>query len=343
MFSFWGGVPRTLILDNLKSGVIKPDLYDPVLNRAYAEAAEYYGCLLDPARIVHPKDKGKVERDVRTARELFRREVTLDPEIDLLRLNQSVRIWATEEYGRTRHGTTGEKPYEVFLSVERAELLDLPPEPFEPAYWRVATVHPDHYIQVQNRYYSIPHAFVGHKVDVKVTRSRVEVYREGLKIKEHPLARNLRRVTDREDFPENMQYVLDHGLPFKLRMQAASRGKAFGELITSVLSVHAYINMRKAQGLITSAAHYSDEIVERAAEDVAFLAPRVSLKLFQALLRKLSQSPTLQDEELPLSAGTHEFVRPMDYFTHPSTEESHHEQLCPDQTPAQSPEALRHA
>jgi len=322
MFSFWGGVPKTVVLDNLKSGVITPDLYDPVINRAYAEAAEYYGCLLDPARIVHPKDKGKVERDVQTVRELFRRELTIDPDITVLRLNEISRTWASQEYGLTKHGTTGEKPYEVFLTVERSHLLDLPPEPFEPAYWRIATVHPDHYIQVQNRYYSIPHAFVGQKVDVKVTHSRVEVYRQGLKIKEHPLARNLRRITDRTDFPENMQYVLDHGLPYKLRLQAQARGKAFGELITSLLRVHALINMRKAQGFITSAAHYSDEIVERAAEEVSFLAPRVPLKVFQAILRKYAEQSNLQDEQIPLSLGTHEFLRPMDYFTHPTSEES---------------------
>jgi transposase len=320
MFSFWGGVPKTLILDNLKSGVIKPDLYDPIFNRAYGEAAEYYGCLLDPARVVHPKDKGKVERDVQTVRELFRRELALDPTIELSRLNRHAGIWATEEYGLIKHGTTGEKPYEVFLALECLQLLSLPPEPFEPACWRIATVHPDHYIQVHNRYYSIPHAFVGQTVDVKVTRHRVEVFREGLKIKEHPLARNLRRMTDPQDFPVNMQYALDHGLPFKLRMQATARGKAFGELVTSILRVHAYINMRKAQGLITSAAHYSDDIVESAAEQVSIFAPGVSLKLFQAVLRKFSQrpNPDRQEEDLPLSQDTHEFVRPIDYFIHPS-------------------------
>ena len=163
---------------------------------------------------------------------------------------------------------------------------------------------------------------MGQKVDVKVTHSRVEVYRQGLKIKEHPLARNLRRITDRTDFPENMQYVLDHGLPYKLRLQAQARGKAFGELITSLLRVHALINMRKAQGFITSAAHYSDEIVERAAEEVSFLAPRVPLKVFQAVLRKYAEQSNHPDEQIPLSLGTHEFLRPMDYFTHPTSEES---------------------
>jgi transposase len=59
-FSFFGGAPRRVVSDNLKTGVIKPDLYDPKLNRAYAELAAYYGVLIDPARASKPKDKGLV-------------------------------------------------------------------------------------------------------------------------------------------------------------------------------------------------------------------------------------------------------------------------------------------
>lgn len=62
MFECFGGVPHRLLLDNLKNGVIKPHLYDPQLNRTYQELAEHYGCFIDPCRVSHPKDKGKVEQ-----------------------------------------------------------------------------------------------------------------------------------------------------------------------------------------------------------------------------------------------------------------------------------------
>ncbi len=55
-------MPRRLVNDNLKNGVVKPDPYDPQLNRSYAELAGYYGTLIDPARAGHPKDKPRVER-----------------------------------------------------------------------------------------------------------------------------------------------------------------------------------------------------------------------------------------------------------------------------------------
>ena len=56
-FAFFDGCPARLIPDNLGSGVLKADLYDPRLNRGYSELAYHYGCLVDPARIAHPKDK----------------------------------------------------------------------------------------------------------------------------------------------------------------------------------------------------------------------------------------------------------------------------------------------
>ena len=59
MFNFFGGVAHTIIIDNLKSGIIKPDIYDPILNRSYAEVAEYYNTFIDTAQISRPKDKPK--------------------------------------------------------------------------------------------------------------------------------------------------------------------------------------------------------------------------------------------------------------------------------------------
>jgi hypothetical protein len=56
-FAFFGGVPRRLVPDNLRTGVDKPDLYDPKMNRSYAELAEHYSTLVDPARVRKPRDK----------------------------------------------------------------------------------------------------------------------------------------------------------------------------------------------------------------------------------------------------------------------------------------------
>src|SRR5690242_10723258 len=70
-FGFFGGVPARLVPDNLKTGVDKPDLYDPKINRSYAELAAHYGCLVDPARALKPRDKARVERPMPYVRDSF--------------------------------------------------------------------------------------------------------------------------------------------------------------------------------------------------------------------------------------------------------------------------------
>ena len=70
-FEFFGGCPARIVPDNLKTGVIKPDLYDPKINKAFGEFAGHYGCLVDPARAAKPRDKATVERHVPYARDSF--------------------------------------------------------------------------------------------------------------------------------------------------------------------------------------------------------------------------------------------------------------------------------
>ena len=70
-FAFFDAVPARLVPDNLRTGVDRPDLYDPKLNRAYGDLAAHYGCLIDPARASKPKDKPRVERPMPYVRDSF--------------------------------------------------------------------------------------------------------------------------------------------------------------------------------------------------------------------------------------------------------------------------------
>ncbi|MBI5569448.1 MAG: IS21 family transposase [Desulfomonile tiedjei] len=321
-FSFFGGVPTTVIIDNLKAGVISPSLYDPVFNRVYREMAEYHQCFIDPARVASPKDKGKVERDVQTVREQFKALMAVGgSRITLGELNQQMGHWLLTEYGTRKHGTTGVNPYPVFLDTEQPRLLPLPREPFEAAYWREAKVHPDHYIQVQRISYSVPSAYVGKTVWVKVAHRIVQIYHNEQLIKQHtvPVAGN--RQTDRKDFPENLQVVLDRGFPRFLQDKAAEVGPSFARLVRGILTPHAFMNMRRAQGVLTISEAYPRELIERSARGLT-PAEVKSPKHFRAFVEKLC---SIEDEEartatgVPLSEETQSFVRPAGYFQHPTT------------------------
>ena len=264
-FAFFGGVPATVVLDNLKSGVITSSLYDPSFNRTYREMAEHYGCFLDPARVRRPKDKGKVEADVKTVREKLKELRVLSPGDSLAELNKKMLQWLEQGYRMRTHGTTGQKPYQVFIEEERSTLLSLPEEPFEVAFWKEATVHPDCYIQVQKKSYSMPYTHVGKKVWVKVTSNIVQVYLNEQLIKQHTIPWKGNRQTDIRDFPENIQAALDRGHPKYLQGEAEKIGPHFAHLVRRILTPHAYMNLRRAMGLIAIAKTYDPPLVERAA------------------------------------------------------------------------------
>ena len=316
MFRFFGGVPERITLDNLKSGVIRPDLYEPTLNRSYREMAEYFGCFIDPARVKAPKDKGKVERDVQTVREAVRMQILLNPDAGLAELNRLMLRWSVEEYGMRNHGTTHEKPYEILLQRERPALKPLPEGDFEVAVWKQATVHPDHYIQFQNKAYSIPHAYLGKTVWVRATEHLLQVYYQHALIKTHLITHGYRH-TDHQDFPENVRAVLDTSNVHRLLLERArSIGESFGAMIRGLLEIHAYVNLRCALGLVDVAETVGEKTL---IEEASRLMQQHHIKPTPKNLRHVFDRISAERSAcrmIPLSDASREYVRDISYFIH---------------------------
>ena len=312
MIEFFGGIPLRIVLDNLKSGVIKPDLYDPTINRSYREMAEHYHCFIDPCRVAAPKDKGKVERDVQTVRQAFRKMRVLNPQADLVELNKMFRHWATDEYGQKKHGTTQQPPFQLFTNKEQSTLKALPADRFEAAEWKEAKVHPDHYIQFNRKAYSVPHRYVGKSVWVRGTERMVQIYYNEKMIKQHVITDSFRH-TDYNDFPENVRAVLDTGLHAFILHRAQAISPHLHQLFRSILKINAFVNLRKVQGMLTLAESYPPTIVDSAAafaiDHRLYPGPKQFRELLDELLSQQAvlASPTLSQQSL-------EFVREMTYF-----------------------------
>lgn len=249
MLAFYGGSTTFLNLDNLKAGVIKATLYDPALNRTFAELCEHYGIIADPARPASPKDKGKVERFVQVARELWKRLTALHPSATLDELNALAAACAREEYGARAHGTTGVAPMVAFEETERARLRPLPAEPFVPATWTVAKVHPDQFIQVGKRLYGLPATMIGKQVAVRLTASLVEIYHEHKLVRSYPATGKARSYL-KDDFPA-------HGEPFApgayaacLIFKAAELGPQASVYLRRILEKGGNLALRRAQACL---------------------------------------------------------------------------------------------
>jgi transposase len=315
MFKYFGGVPKRILIDNLTSGIIKADLYDPRLNHSYQEMAEHYGVFIDPCRVRHPKDKGKVERDVQTVREQYRKMQALNPDIDIQEANQIMVRYLKEEYGQREHGTTRLKPYEVFKNVEQPALKKLPDEDFEIAEWKEAGVHPDCYIQFNKRAYSVPYTYAGKKVWVKGTEKLIQIYYNDIMIKQHTITSNY-RSTDFADFPKNVSAALDSGLHRHLITKSEKIGTNFHKMILNTLTPHAFMNLRRAQGIVGLSEKYDSEIIEKASEIVLIQNRYVTPKSFKVIVDKLIEQNGGSETVIQFSEESKSYVRQIDYFVH---------------------------
>ena len=259
-FEFFAGVPARLVPDNLKTGVIKPDLYDPKINRAYAEMAGHYGCLVDPARALKPKDKPRVERPMPYVRDSFWRGRDWD---DLEHMQTAALEWCTTIAGRRRHRSLdGAEPVVVFAAVEADALAPLPVEVFELAGWSTPKVHPDCHVKVGKALYSVPWRLIGKTVDARESDRTVEVFVDGQVVK--TWARIERgRQTDWSDYPpEKVAFFMRN--PAWCRRRAAELGPAVVELIAGLLELNALHRLRSAQGVLGLADKHTADRVDAA-------------------------------------------------------------------------------
>lgn len=197
-FAFFGGVPARLVPDNLKTGVDKPDLYDPKLNRSYAELAEHYDTLIDPARAAKPKDKPRVERPMPYVRDSFWRGREF---ISLEHMQQQALVWCREVAGRRQcRPLGGAAPVAVFAAVEAEALNSLPRQHFVLATWSRGTIGPDIHVKVGKSLYSVPWRHIGRRVDARETPTVVQIFDNGQLIATHG-RRPAGKVTDLSHYP----------------------------------------------------------------------------------------------------------------------------------------------
>lgn len=309
-FQFFGGIPGTIVLDNLKTGVIKADIYDPTLHFAYADLERHYGFVADPAKVRSPKLKGKVERVVPVVRKHLLAGRSFK---DINEANTRALSWSKDEIGQEIHGTIKKRPYPVFLEEEKPSLKPLPDEPFEIPLWKECTVHPDHHVVFDRSYYSLPTRHIGKKVWVRGAQKLVQIFYQHALIKTHPRSKYPgQRITDETDYPpEKLAYLL--ATPTYCRKKASEYGPHTEKLICNILSDHAMRNLRKAQAILRLGEKYGKELEQASERALAFGNYRYkSLKtILEKELCKPEDAPLIS----PLSSLGESFLRPATYFT----------------------------
>ena len=252
-----GGSTRIVVLDNLREGVLVPDIYDPALNPLYRDVLAHYGAVAMPCRIQDPDRKGKVESGVGHAQKTplkgLRFESLEEAQVHLDR-------WE-ERWADTRiHGTTKRQVAAMFAE-EKPVLLPLPIEPFHYYQYGKRKVNLDGCVEVDAAYYSAPPGWIGQEVPVQWDHRYVRLLhpRTGELLREHlPQVRGKHRIQD-EDRPKHTPPGIQH-----LLLRAGRAGQQIGVVCRKMYEEEGQVAVRRIQGVMAMAKKHGSAMVEDA-------------------------------------------------------------------------------
>jgi transposase len=264
---FFGGVPKAIVCDNLKSGVAKALWFEPTLNQTFAAMADHYDTTILPTRSRKPRDKGKVEGAVLIVERWILARLRHRRFFDLGALNDAIAELLEDLNNRPmRH--LGKSRRAVFEQIERTALAPLPISAFEYAEWKSARVHPDYHVEVDKTFYSVPHSLIGRQLDVRLTHRVVEIFADHKRIASH-VRRSQRsgHVTVNAHMPKAHQRYANT-TPASLIAQAQKIGPHTAILVERVMAdrPHPEQGYRSAFGILSLSRRYERGRLEAACE-----------------------------------------------------------------------------
>jgi transposase len=299
-WTYFGGSFKVLIPDNMKAVVTNADAVNPQLSSGWLDYAQHVGFGTDPARVRSPQDKPRVERVVQYVRGNFWAGERFT---DLADAQARVEVWCRERAGMRIHGTTAQRPAEMFTQLESLCLLEVPAPYDVPVFTRVK-VHRDYHVEVGKALYSIPEQWIGQHLDARADSELVKLYSTGSGagrlVKTHPRQSPGGRSTDREDLPEHKAGYAMRDLTQLIRV-CAGHGESIGiyaeRLLDDPLPWTRMRSVYRLQGLVR---RYGPGPVEAACER-SLLLDVVSVSKIAAMLELARER---EEPVLPAAAGS---------------------------------------
>ena len=313
-FRFFGGVSELLVPDNLRSAVTKACRYVPEPNETYQELARHYGTAILPARPYKPKDKAKAEVGVQVVERWILARLRHHTFFSLAELNQAIDELLAD---------LNERPFQKLPGCRRSafELLDqptlkpLPAVPYEYAEWKQAKPGIDYHVEVEKHYYSVPHRWVGHVLDIRATATTVEVFHKGQRVASHPRAHKGGFSTLSEHMPKAHRQHREWS-PGRFLNWAKEIGPCTLEVVKRQLEdrPHPEHGYRSCLGLLSHARRYSKPRLEAACERALQIHSPSYRSVTSILKQGLDQQPLPEDEETQGELPLHTNVRGSGYY-----------------------------
>lgn len=311
---FIGGVTELIVPDNPKALVTVANPYEPELNRATQEFADHYGTVILPARPRKPQDKAKVESGVQVVERWILARLRHRQFFSVTELDAAVAELLPVLNTRPFKKLPGCRQ-DAFAKLDAPYLRGLPVTRFVLAEWKRARVNIDYHVEFDGHYYSVPHALVRQEVELRITRSTVEVLARQRRVASHP--RNPRKggySTVAEHMPAAHRAHADWS-PGKLITWGTSVGPATGELVKRLLmeKQHPEQGYRACLGLMRLTRTVGRERMEAACTRALAIGAHRYRSVASILEKGLDRQPvTPAQAELPLPS--HANVRGPDYY-----------------------------
>lgn len=314
-FRALGGVPATLVPDNLKAAVLRAAFGidgDAALNRSYRELARHYGFKIDPTPPYAAKKKGKVEAGVKYVK---RNALAGREGQDVTEARTALVHWVREIAGMREHGTTGWHPLEVFEREEREKLLPLPTRPYELVVWKAATVHADCHVELDGKLYSVPWRLAAERdckrrnVWVRATPASVVVYSDDEPVARHDRVRQGLRSTLEQHLPEQ-RAPYRHRSTSYWQSRADAIGEEVGRFVRELLASDDVLSqLRKVQAIVSHLEKFPAERARRACERASFYGAHSYQAVRDILRRGLDLEPMPTSLAAPAWADAPRFAR----------------------------------
>jgi len=308
---YFGGVVKIVVPDNLKTGITKPNYYEPDVNLAYQEMAEYYHFAVLPTRVRKPKDKGKVENGVQNVENWVIAPLRKRTFFSVHEANKAVKE-QVEKLNNKEMKAVGRSRRQEYEEIDQPNLRPLPERQYEYAERKIAKVHIDYHVEYEKHLYSVPHSLIHKKVDIRATENMVEIFYQGKSVATHPRSFYPGRFsTLRGHMPANHQFMYDINSE-RLCQWAETIGPQTARMVQATLASrhypeHAY---RTCLGILNLTKKYSYPLLEQACQSAleANVFSYKAVKRELELLQKQSVTPTI--ETLP----THKNIRGAEYY-----------------------------
>ena len=303
-FRHFGGVPETLVIDNLRAAVKRADWFDPELNPKVVEFARHYGTVILPPRPYSPRHKGKVESGIK-----YLKNNALKGRVfsSLKEHNEFLLRWESNVADTRIHGTVRKQVREMF-ELERGYLKPLPEDAFP--FYREGRrkVHRDGHVEVDRVYYSVPCEYLRREVWVRWDSRLVRVLNHRFEeIAVHVKVSPGRFSTNPLHIDKRKVSTVERGSEYLLKC-AGRIGPCAQSWAKAMLKERGIQGIRVLQGFIGLSRKYPPEAINRASE-TALKGNIFRLKGIRELVKKFSS-------ERELSLGTeHEIIRPVEYYT----------------------------